>query len=412
MASGFTCRNIYRTEAERNVLSGCVVLLPGRKFPRALLRAIHPATGRGALPAIPPMNHPDQTARRRAGGRRTLALTIPITALTACAFPTEIPQVDQRWIVPAQSTSISVGSLVPSGVSIVQDSSAFTIAIAPTSVTRALSADCAQCAAANGTTAPKPAFAATVGVNSPLPADIASATLASGTLTLAFRNNYNFDPIRPSATANGYVVTTVSSGATIIGKDSVNGATTALPSGGTLTRDIALAGTLSSGSQITVTVTVSSPAGDPILIDASRTMVVTATPTNLRVPSASVTVANRQVSSSIVASLSDVDETVRTHVTGGALVLDIVNPFTVTGTITVQFSAPGISTITKTISLTSGTTHPSVPLTQAELRSLFGHDVTVSFNGPVSGTAGPVTITPRQAFIVTSRLDVSVHTGG
>jgi hypothetical protein len=341
-----------------------------------------------------------------------MALCLATATLSACEFPTEIPQVDQRWIVPSQSTSIAIGSLLPAGVTIVPDSSAFAISIAPASVTRALSADCAQCAAANGTTVPKPAFTATASASSPLPADIASATLTSGTLTIAFKNNYNFDPIRPSATAFGFVVTTITSGATIIGKDSVNGATTALPAGATLTRAIPLAGAVSSASSLTVTVTVSSPAGDPVQMDASRTMVVTATPSNLRVASATVTVANRQVSSSVHTDLTDIDETVTSHVLGGALLLDIVNPLAVAGTITVQFSAPGITTITRSIPLATGTSHPSVSLSQAELQSLLGHDVTVSFSGPVSGTAGPVTVTPKQAFVVTSRLDVTLHTGG
>jgi hypothetical protein len=351
-------------------------------------------------------------ARWRTGRLRTGLIVPAALALGACEFPTSVPQVDQRWIVPPQTTTIAVGSLLPAGVRFVPDSSAFTIDLTPSTVTRPLSADCPQCAAANGTRIPKPAFIATATVGSPLPTDIASAMLSGGTLDLSFTNNYTFDPLRPSASAHGYLVVTVMNGSTILGRDSVDGAAFSLAPGATLLRSIPLAGAISSASPVTVTASVNSPAGDSVTMDASRTIVALATPSNLRVPTATVNVVNRIVGSSTVSDLGSVDATITSHLTDGALLLDVVNPFTVGGTLGVRFSGPGIAPIDKAVALAPGTTHPSIALTQAELQTLFGHVVTVSFSGPVNGTAGPVSITPKQVVVVTSRLDVGIHTGG
>lgn len=358
------------------------------------------------------MPHLDRTARRRTTAPRALALAAATLALAACDLPTAVPQVDQRWIVPPQTTTIAVASLLPAGVRILPDSSAFTIDLTPAAVSRPLSADCAQCAAANGTRVPKPAFTATASVGTPVPADIASATLAGGTLDLAVTNNYTFDPLRPSATARGYLVVTVTNGSVLLGRDSVDGAAVALAPGATLLRSIPLAGAVSGSAPVTVTATISSPAGDSVTMDASRTLVARGTPNNLRVPTASVNVVNRAVLSTSTSDLSGVDATVTSHLTGGALLLDIVNPFNVGGTLAVVFSGPGISPISKTVALAPGTTHPSIVLSQDELRALFGHVVTVQISGPVNGTAGAIAITPKQAVVVTSRLDVSLHTGG
>ncbi|MDB4898472.1 MAG: hypothetical protein JWN53_280 [Gemmatimonadetes bacterium] len=333
-----------------------------------------------------------------------------LALLGACDIPSSSPLVDTRWTVPAPSTTISVGSLLPSGVTILADSSGFAVAVDPVSVIRALSQDCSACASANGLTVPKPAFTAQASAGTALPSDIASATLTAGTLAIALRNNYNFDPLRPSSTARGFVVFTVSSGATQLGRDSVNGATLALPPGGTLTRVIPLAGTVTGSAPVTVTVKLDSPAGDSVQMDASRTIGATATPSGIVVASASVVVAGRQVSATSTIDLSQVDSSVINHVESGSLLLDVANPFGVTGTLAVRFSAPGITPIDKSVPLAADSSSPSIAFTSAELRQLFGHLVTITFSGPVSAAA-PVTVSPKQAVVVTSHLDVNVRIG-
>lgn len=351
-------------------------------------------------------------ARRRASLPRRALLSLGIiTMIAACEVPTSAPGLDTRWIVPTQGATIAVAKLLPASISIVPDSSAFLVTVAPVTVTRALSQDCPACSAANGTRVPKPAFTATASAGSALPVDLASAMLSAGTLTLSLTNNYNFDPLRPSATERGYAVIAIANGSVQIGRDSVNGATTPLAPGATLVRAIPLAGTITGGSPVTVTVTIRSPAGDSVVMDASRTIIATATPSNVRVASAQIVVANRQISSSSAIDLSGVDASVQQRVDNGALLLTIVNPFNVTGPLTVSFAPAGGSLISRTVALGLGTTNPSIAFNQAELGQLLGHNVIVTFAGPLNATGGNVTVSPKQAVVVTSRLDLNLHVG-
>jgi hypothetical protein len=343
---------------------------------------------------------------------------MPLAFLVACGIPTEAPKspiLDLRWVVPSQSTRITVSNLLPSGVTITPDSSGFTVSAASASVTRILSQDCSACVATNGLVAAKPAFVATASTTTSLPTDISSATLTGGTLQVVFNHNYTFDPLRPSvaiAAPKGYAVITVSNGTSVIGKDSIDGATTALPANTPLTRSIALSGTISGSSPVTVSVSLNSPVGDPALIDASRTISVTATPTNLKVASANVAVVGRQVNSSSTFDLSGVDSTVTNHVQVGSLMLTIVNPFTVTGTLTAKLTPQGGATISKTVVLTAGSGTAKLDFTNAELKSLLGQSVMLTYSGAVNSTAGAVNVTPKQAVVVTSRLDITLQVGG
>ncbi len=355
--------------------------------------------------------------------RGMLVLSRAMSALSvvglaaACEVPTKAPIVDVRWIVPSQSTRIAVANLLPGNVTVAADTSGFLIAVSPatTVTTRTLAQDCPSCVAANGQLAPKPAFTATVTMSTALPTDFSSATLASGSLQLVVTSGYNFDPLRPNPIAgapNGFAVITISSAGAVIGKDSVNGATTALAPGTALTRNIPLAGVLNGGSPVAVSIALTSPAGEQVRIDASRSISVSATPLNLKVATATVAVANKSVSSTASIDLADVDSSIINRVQGGALLLTVVNPFTVTGTLTVRFVPSGGAPITKTIALAVGTTTPRIDFTQAELRGLLGHIVSVSYTGTVSSSGGSVSVSPRQAVVVTSRLQLDLEVGG
>jgi hypothetical protein len=345
------------------------------------------------------------------GPTATLGIALLVLA-GACELPTSVPRIEQRWLVPAQSTRIAVSNLLPAGVGILPDSSAFTVNVSAVTVTRSLAQDCAACVAANGTTTPKPAFTAMASAGSSLPAGIVSATLTGGVLQLVATNNYNFDPLRPSATARGYAVAVVTNDGVQIGKDSVNGADVAFPPGGTLTRNISVSGAVTSNAPAVVQITLFSPDGDPVAMDASRTIVVTVTPSGLTVASASVSVSNKAVSSVTTMDLSGIDESITKRVDAGALQLDVDNPFNVAGTLTLQFSPSGGQPLSRSVALVSGISHPVISFTQAELQQLLGHTVTLTLSGPVSSTGGAVAVSPKQTVVVTTRLDISLHTGG
>src|SRR5581483_9237204 len=56
---------------------------------------------------------------------RTGLCLVTLASLAACDVPTGLPKYDTEWNVPGKSTSISVNSLLPSGVSATSDNSAF-----------------------------------------------------------------------------------------------------------------------------------------------------------------------------------------------------------------------------------------------------------------------------------------------
>ncbi len=336
----------------------------------------------------------------------------------ACGLPTSVPDspiIDVRWVVPSQSARFTVDNLLPSGVSIVPDSSGFNIVASAASVTRTLSQDCSVCVALNGLNAPKPAFVATATSSTSLPSDIAAATVVSGSLQVVVQNKYTFDPLRPNPTAgspNGYAIITVSNGSNVVGRDSVNGATTALPAGTTLTRTIPVAGPISGTVPLTIAMVMNSPAGENRFIDASKTITVTATPTGLKVANVSVNVVNRSLNASTTIDLAGVDSRIRDDAESGSLVLALVNPFTVAGALTLKLTPEFGATITKTIALAAGnSTPPPIPFTRDELRSLLGRKVAVTYTGTVNSPT-PVNVSPKQVVVVTTKLDVSLTVGG
>lgn len=345
-----------------------------------------------------------------------LASAASFLLLAACDIPTSAPINDSRWIVPSQSTTIAVSNFLPTGVTVTGDGSGFVVSAASASVTRALSQDCPACAAANGFVAPKPAFTGNASASTSLPSDVASATLTGGTLQVNVTNNYTFDPIRPSAaaaSARGYAVITITSGTTIVGKDSIDGAVFALPAnGGTLARSVPLSGAISGASPLTMTVVLNSPAGDAVLIDASRTIVVSATPNSLKVASANVAVVNRQVSTSTTINLSGIDKSITDHVQSGSLVLNIANPFAVTGTLSVRLAPASGTAIVKSVPLVGGSSAPSLTFTKSEIASLLGQNVTLTISGPVNATGGSVSVSPNQVVSVTTKLDLAIEVGG
>lgn len=356
---------------------------------------------------------PMNPVRRPATARhRALAGLSALAALAACDIPTSAPILDSRWVVPSRSTSIAVSSLLPSGVSIVADSSAFDMGVPGASVSRSLGQDCSACVLANGQVIPKPAFTASASASTSFAGDIASATLTSGTLQVNVVNGFNFDPLRPSATARGFVRIVVSNGDVVIGRDSVSGSTVALPAGGSLLRSIPLSGTVSGSSPVTVTLTMDSPLGDPIQINSSRAISATATPVALRVASAAVVVKNRQMSSTTSIDLSGVDSQIIDRVQSGAMLLGVTNPFAVSGALAVTLTPAGGTPVAKSVTLSAGTSAPRIEFTNAELRSLLGHNVALTFSGAVNGTTASVTITPRSAVSVTSHLDLNLRIGG
>jgi len=336
---------------------------------------------------------------------------VALALFAACAVPTELPTYDTVWNVPVKSTTISVNSFLPAGeVTATPDNSAFQVTVSPSStgITRSLGQDCSACVVANGFTVPKPPFSGGGTASLGLPSNVSTVTLVRDTLTVSITNGFNFDPIRPSAGARGYFTITVTSGANVVGRDSVDGSTTALAANSTLVRRIPLAGTVSGSGGLQVTSQLNSPLGDPVTIDVSRQISLSASVGTVYVSSAQVSLANQNVSSPPTEmDLSGIDSTIVRRANGASLLLAVDNPFNATGTLKVDLV--GGSTITKSIVLTGGSSTPSVDFTGDEIRALLGQKVSVTFSGAVNGAN--VTIQPGQSLSVTSRLQLSLTVG-
>ena len=343
--------------------------------------------------------------------RASLGL-VALVAVSACDIPTQAPIYDTEWSVPGKSAQISVNTLLPTGVSSMSDNSAFRVTVSPSSsaITRQLGQDCSACVASNGLTVPKPPFIGGGTTSLALPTSISTAALVGDTVTLTISNGYNFDPIRPSATARGYLTILVMNGSAIVGRDSIDGATSSLDAGATVTRRIPLSGTINAGSGLQFATTLNSPLGDPVTIDMSRTLSVSGSVGTLFVSQAQVSIANQAVSSSSTdLDLTGVGDKVTKRATGGSLQLTIDNPFTVSGSLAVGFNG-GDGVITKSVPLAGGSSTPMVSFTKAELNQLLGHEITISYSGIVNGSS--VTVRPGQTVTVSSRLQVAINMGG
>lgn len=282
-------------------------------------------------------------------------------------------------------------------------------------VARPLSADCSLCVESNGFTGLKPAMIINASMSSTLASDISTATLTSGSLALSVTNNYTFDPLRPNGGNGPYgsAVITVSNGITTLGSMTIDGSAHALAAnGGKLDLNIPLAGGISGSTPVSVTMSVNSPEGSAVVMDASRTISANATPTNLKVANAMISVAGRIISSTSDMDFSSVGDGIADRTTKGALLLNIDNPFALTSSLTVSLQPDNGDVITKAVPLGAGKTTQTIGFTREELKKLFGHNVHVTISGVANPTAGPVSVSPKQAVVVTTRFDLTLAVGG
>jgi hypothetical protein len=348
---------------------------------------------------------------------RSLPSWLALAALATPAacdlpIPTSAPSYDTEWSIPGKSTTISVNTLLPGGVTATSDNSAFQVSVSPSSTTfsRRLAQDCPSCGLIHGVVAPKPPFSGGGSESFALPSTLTSAMLVGDTLRVVVKNGFNFDPIRPSASARGYIAIRVLSGATLLGRDSVDGSAYALAPGDSVVRKIPLSGTITGANGMQVSAMINSPLGDPVAIDTSGSISVTGGIGAFFVSSAQVSVAAQPVSAAPTdLDLSDVDRSISKRASGGSLLLTIDNPFNVTGNLSVTFTG-GALPITKPLSLSNGTSTTALTFTKDELLALLGWDVSVGFSGTVAGAN--VSVSPGQVVSVSSRLQVSLRMGG
>lgn len=357
---------------------------------------------------------------RRAKPRRfetfTPVAVCMLVLLAACDLPTEGPQVESRWIVPAEETRFGVGELLPGDVTFAPDSSAFLVAFDPVSISRTLEEVCSACVPFDGFTVPKPAFAASFGTGITFPSEVTSIELLEGEIEIEAFNGSNFDPIRPAAAATGTITITITDDADgdVLGTLLVDGAETAFDAGSTLTRTIELVPSTVDGS-LAVTVEVDSPLGDAVTIDITDLFEVDATPNNVRVGIVTIDVAGRSVDvDPVTLDLEDVDSDITDRLVEGAFVLEVINPFGIGADFDLSISGPTIASIDKSVAIGSAATSTArIDFTLAELRSFLGEPGVVLEGGAViDAGAGAVSVSPGQELVLLARLDLTILIGG
>lgn len=369
------------------------------------------------------MYRPINAALARLTARLGILLLVGVSA---CEVPTKLPSWDETWLIPGDSTRVAVSELLPKTGELTVSTSGgqpvFALAVAaPAAVSRSLGQVCAPCAAANGTTVPKPAFTISDSTGITLPTDLVAATIVSGAFNYTITNGFSFDPIRPNAAGApyGYFVIRVMNGTTLVALDSVDGAALGIgKNGATLQRSLPLnvgSGSLgiTSASPLEVYLTLNSPQGDPTTINTNQSFSVAIQPAPIALSQAQVNVANQSISAAQTSvDLSSVsDQALINRVQGGTLHLSIASPFGVQGTMTATFSVPGGASIVKSIPLTTAAQQTAdVSLTAAELRTLLGHTASLNVSGSVSSPSGSVTLTPTQVLKVTSTFEIILST--
>ncbi|MEJ2185168.1 MAG: hypothetical protein P8Z36_04435 [Gemmatimonadota bacterium] len=346
-----------------------------------------------------------------------LATSVVLVAAAACDVPTSTPKWDQTWIVPGEDMSLSVAELLPAGVTLTSDSSAFVVNINGMSDSFTLGEFCSACTFLNGLTVPKPAFDSTLYTTQTLPSDVVSATADAGQVSLTIQHSFNFDPLRPSSNpANtGFMTMSVRSAGRLVAYDSIDGADAdgAFPPNTPRTLTVPVTpGPLS--DSLVIAFRISSPAGDPTTINTSQALFVTLQPGTLDISQAEVVVDNLTADGTpSTMDVSGLPDFVVNHVQSGALRFTIDNPFDVSGTFTLTLTTSNGTPLIKTLDIVPGASTPRIDFTGPELQSLLDQgSILVTSTGQVSASGGTVTVTPDQVMTLKTELEVSNLVGG
>ena len=344
-------------------------------------------------------------------------LLVALAAISGCDVPTEVPAFDVRWVFPIDSTAIPVSDLIPaSGVAI--SGTNFQLTVAPVVIGETLGGICPACAPLDGLTVPTPGFSIVYQGGGSLPADVVSATLVSGSISLGIQNDLGFDPINPAGAGTGTMTITIHDGdalGPVIGQVVLDGATTALPDGVLTTVPLVLTpGTVSSG--FVAVVDINAPVGvTPVLIDISAGLDITATPGAILVSSATLDVDGQAVGFPQTAlDVSAISADLVSRIISGSLIVDVQNPFGVAISVIVEIGGPGITTLQRVLDIGAGpTSSVSLDYTGADFSSFLGQPgVFFRGNGSVNSPGTPATVTATQEILIETSLDLMVEISG
>lgn len=350
--------------------------------------------------------------------RRSIApLALAGLVVTACDYPTELPSWDQTWVVPGETIEIGVEDFLPTGVSLDSEDTVFVAQAGGTSISMSLGDMCDPCSQLDGSTAPKPAFEATLSAATTLPEDLVAAVLTGGTVAVTMEHNLNFDPLRPDSdpgAERGHIGVTIRSAGTVVADTVIRGEDQAFPAGTPLTPTLAIR-PVQVVNDLDLEVRLYSPAGDPVTVESSDTLGVTFAPATVEVAEATVRASSVTVGPTRTeADFGEVgsDDALLDRIESGAVRFRITNPFAVAGQLDVAFEVPG-TTIERTVQIEPGESSARVELSGDELRRVLdARTATVVTSGSVSATDGTVTVTPTQVLVLEYDFELVLRVGG
>jgi len=344
----------------------------------------------------------------------------------SCQVPTALPIWNTVWQVPADSAEVTVASLLPPSVGVVDVApgmKAFSFSLPSASMSTTLGEACYACASANGTRQPKPAFTLAESTTVAMPTDVITADIIGGSIDYALTSGFNFDPLNPGATSRGWLRVRIASGTTLIAGDSVDGNALTLPTNVMRNRSIAVLASPTAAIRltgpVTLIATLFSPAGDSVTLNTSEQFSVSAAANKIRVSQVSINVPTTTFAPQHgIVDLSGINSATTGRIAGGAVILGIRNPFAVGGPLSMEFRAPNGARVAKAFTLGVGGagSAPSsirLALTSSEITSLLGQkDVAITISGSVSAPNGAVTVTPVQRIAITTLVEATIVTGG
>jgi hypothetical protein len=343
---------------------------------------------------------------------RKAVATLLLGALVACDVPTDLPLWDTLWVVPGDSTVIPVAPLLPATVTVAAVGDEFDIDIPDAAFSRMLGEMCAPCAMLpGGIFVLKPEFTATIDGAVDLPAEVISAEVIAGELHLSLHHTFSFDPLRPGGVERGFLILEASSQGTTLARDSLNGSATAFPPGTVLRRSLSL-GAATVTDPLAVSLTLHSPAGELTPIDPAQELTVEVDADDVRVSDLRLSFDSRSVTSNPAElDFEDVEEGVINRLQGGAVRLDIGNPFEVSGPSELRITSLA-GTIVKPLELASGSSMIRIPFTPEELGTILGQpEVWLEVRGTLGTPAAGADLRPGDEIVFRASLEATVRTG-
>lgn len=342
-----------------------------------------------------------------------LTLGAGAVLLVACDVPTETPRLEQEWQVTVDSVGIGVGDFLPAAIRFNADSTALLLDYDGASASASLAEMCgAGCSGIPGATIPaKPAFQDTLTAVTTLAADLVSARVAAAPVDVELTHTLEFDPLSPAgASEHGFIVVRGTSGGVVVAEDSIDGASVPFTSADTLRLELDVE-PVDITNTVHVEVIVYSPAGGATTVDADDALRVRVAPGTLVLSSVTVAVGTRSFGPETETLELNVDPTVVDHIQSGGLILDIENPLSVAGSMTLDFDL-GTRTIRKTVQFVEGSQEVRVDFSTDELHSLLATpEVRIVANGTATSSDGTVTIEPSDRIVVRIQVEAVLLVG-